>query len=172
MKKYLLTALAVLLLVCVSATKINAYDSTIESSTNADSFSLKIVEIPTIDPVIKKAKFLSDNEVNVITYNKITNELRINNNVIKPNWWPGNPNPQPSTEDWFFQHMDYGGNAPSGIAKACAVEAFNNTYINTMSSAVVAWAAGGAFSLSVFAATFGFSYVMDYAKCMYRHGVR
>ena len=96
----------------------------------------------------------------------------IENADIVSYWWSGNPNPKPGTEEWFFQNPNYGGKAKSHQAKKCAQKAFDDAYISNMSGAITAWLATGAFSLAGFTATFGSGYLISYASCLYKDGVR
>ena len=91
---------------------------------------------------------------------------------VSPNWWPGNPNPQPGTEDWFFQHPDYGSNAEPHQADKCAQKAFDDAYIYNMTESIAVWVVTGSFSLAAFATAFGTSYAISYATCLYNEGVR
>ena len=31
--------------------------------------------------------------------------LKLNGTTYKPTWWPGNPNPQPGTEEYLYAQM-------------------------------------------------------------------
>lgn len=97
-----------------------------------------------------------------------TNDANTNNDVlIQPRWWPGNPNPQPGTEEWFFQHPDYGPKGDSQIAQKCAIEALFPSLGSSALSEITIWIAKGVFSVGSFGISFGSGFVVSYGVCVW-----
>lgn len=96
-----------------------------------------------------------------------------NTNIATPNWWPGNPNPQPGTEDWFFQNPSYGTNAPDAVARRCGQEAIFDALVPAAAEeAFVMWFAKKAFDIGTFGLSFVANMTYNYAMCLWRSGVR
>lgn len=90
-----------------------------------------------------------------------------------PKWWPGNPNPQPGTEDWFFQNPTYGTSSPDPIAKECGKEAIYDALVPSLAiEAFATWYAKRKFDLYTFGLTFVAEVTYNYATCLWDAGVR
>ena len=91
---------------------------------------------------------------------------------VSPNWWPGNPNPQPGTEDWFFQHPNYGSNAPDPVAKECGYQAIvDSLLVPSGIAAFNTWYLKKKFDLYTFGLSFVAEVTYNYATCLWRSGV-
>ena len=103
-----------------------------------------------------------------------SNNVNTNNDIlIQPRWWPGNPNPQPGTEDWFFQNPTYGTNSPDPIAKECGKKAIYDALMPSLAiDAFVTWYAKRKFDLYTFGLTFVAEVTYKYATCLWEAGVR
>lgn len=107
----------------------------------------------------------SKNPVYAATNNNGSNEST-------PLWWPGNPNPQPGTEDWFFQNPTYGGNAPDPVARECGKDAVFDALLPNSAAAFAKWYALRKFDLYTFGLSFAANVTYNYAICLWRAGVR
>ena len=102
-----------------------------------------------------------------------SNDANTNNDVlIQPRWWPGNPNPQPGTEDWFFQHPDYGKNATKLQAEECGKSALIGATTSLVVAGFATWLSGGVFTVALFAKTFGEGLVGTYGTCLFEKNVK
>lgn len=87
-------------------------------------------------------------------------------------WWPGNPNPQPGIEDWFFQNQNYGSNAPIAFSRDCAMQALKDALIpGGTAEAINYWLLKKAFSVGSFGVGFGVGYMYSYGACLMSKGV-
>lgn len=55
--------------------------------------------------------------VTSINANKVMNDNESDDGsvAIEPRWWPGNSNPEPGSEAWLQQHMNYSAGTSWGI---------------------------------------------------------
>lgn len=92
---------------------------------------------------------------------------------VTPYWWPGNPNPQPGTEDWFFQNPTYGTNSPDPVARECGKKAIYDALVPSLAiDAFIAWYAKRKFDLYTFGLSFVVNVTYNYAACLWSSGVR
>lgn len=103
-----------------------------------------------------------------------TENSRENNPMeITPYWWPGNPNPQPGTEDWFFQNPSYGSSAPDPVAKQCGYDAIVDALLpSAVEEAFMNWYLKKQFDIYTFGLSFAVNVTYNYAVCLWRSGVR
>lgn len=93
-------------------------------------------------------------------YVELLQEINNEQISIAPTWWPGNPNPQPGTEDWMFQNQHYA--PPSDLAKKCAIKAMGGGSL----SSIGAFLKFGA-SIGLAIRTFGVGWAISYTKCIF-----
>ena len=94
-----------------------------------------------------------------------------NQSLLQPNWWPGNPNPQPGTEDWFFQNLTYGANATKLQAEGCVKSALIGAGFSISFLALATWVSAGTFTLAAFGSTFGTGLITSYGACLFEKNV-
>lgn len=88
-------------------------------------------------------------------------------------WWPGNPNPQPGTEDWLYQNYskNLGNNASQVVAESCALSALVGGSFTAAEATIGTWVKGKKFSLGSFVLTFGIGAASGYAQCLVVNGI-
>ena len=164
LKKVIAVLLSFVLCVCAGfVNKVNA-----ESVDEVDHGIIQIHPIPSLDPVVGKLKISDSKETIVLSFNDITKEFTINGSTYTPDWWPGNPNPQPGSEDWLFQHYspNLGSTAPKGTVSTCLVSiGFDLTW-----AAVTAFFKTGPWNLKRFVTYFGTTFAVSYANCLVSKG--
>ena len=163
-KKIITAVLATLMLLIVLPTKVFA-----EEIVHDDSQIVEIRDIPSIDPVVGKLEVSNSEETIVVEFNEITNELKIDGTTYKPTWWPGNPNPQPGTEDYLFQHYspNFGSSASKPTVSACLV----SMGIDLTKSVVKAFFKTGPWNLKRFVVYFGVALAESYITCLITKGI-
>ena len=163
-KKIITAVLATLMLLIVLPTKVFA-----EEIVHNDSQIVEIRDIPSIDPAVGKLEVSNSEESILVEFNEITNELKIDGTTYKPTWWPGNPNPQPGTEDYLFQHYspNLGSSASKSTVSACLV----NVGIDLGKAAVKAFFQSRPWNLRRFVIYFGVALAESYAICLITKGI-
>ena len=95
-----------------------------------------------------------------------TQQTTVNDNLPQARWWPGDPNPQPGSQEWLWTHATMKPNTATK-AKKCAINALLlGGFKGSAESAVVTWITKGIFTLGSFAATFGIGFAVDYFSCI------
>ncbi len=163
-KKIIASVLATLMFLIVLPTKVFA-----EETAYNDSQIVEIRNIPSIDPAVEKLEISNSEESIVVEFNEITNELKIDGTTYKPTWWPGNPNPQPGTEDYLFQHYspNFGSSASKPMVNACLV----SMGIDLAKSVVKAFFKKGPWNLKRFVIYFGLALAESYVTCLITKGI-
>lgn len=88
------------------------------------------------------------------------------NGLPQARWWPGDPNPQPGSQEWLWTHAQMKPGSPTK-AKKCAKQALiKGGFTGSAESAVVTWMLGNVFTLGAFAATFGVGFSVEYFNCI------
>ena len=164
-KKIITAVLATLMLLIVLPTKVFA-----EEIVHNDSQIVEIRDIPSIDPAVEKLEVSNSEESILVEFNEITNELKIDGTTYKPTWWPGNPNPQPGTEEYLYAQMQknryFNPSISPETAKACAMEVSNNL-VKIAIDTIIGFVASGNYSLASFLGHTGFGFFTGMAKIYY-----
>lgn len=163
-KKMIVSLMAIMMFLCITPKQVFA-----EESASANQQALQIEKIPSIDPNVAKMRVSNSTETILVEFNEITQEFKVNGITFKPTWWPGNPNPQPGTEDWLFQHYspNLGSSAPKSTVSACLVA----IGIDLSKAAVKAFFESGKWTLSRFVSYFGIALAESYATCLIGKGI-
>ncbi len=163
-KKIITLVLATLMFLIILPTKVFA-----EEVVHNDSQIIEISDIPSIDPAVGKLEVSNSEESIVVEFNEITNELKIDGTTYKPTWWPGNPNPQPGTEDYLFQYYspNFGSSASKPTVNACLV----SMGIDLTKSVVKAFFKTGPWTLKRFVIYFGVALAESYITCLISKGI-
>lgn len=84
----------------------------------------------------------------------------------QPRWWPGDPNPQPGSQEWLWTHASY-TTSSSAKAKKCGLKALKGAVIvGGVDRAVEKWVLKAIFNVGTFAASFGLSFAYGYYTCL------
>lgn len=89
-------------------------------------------------------------------------------------WWPGNPNPQPGTEDWLFQNYgyNYGSNGSTKITENCLLSALIGGGVGGAYTLVETMKKGGKLTLNRVVSAFGVSTATSYVACLIENGIK
>lgn len=104
---------------------------------------------------------------------KEENEMN-QSSLIQPRWWPGNPNPQPGTEDWLYQNYspNLGSSASSSVAEDCSLSALIGGGVSVTSNTLKNFISGKKYTLAIFITYFGVGYAEGYAACLIYNGIK
>lgn len=87
--------------------------------------------------------------------------------VNQPNWWPGDPNPQPGSEAWLQLHASVKpGNME--VARSCALQALAPSGVGAGAESFITWLYQGVWTVGSFAASFGLNWTVGYFDCIIR----
>lgn len=90
------------------------------------------------------------------------------NTTPQPRWWPGDPNPQPGSQEWLWTHATMTPGTPTK-ARSCAIEAITVGGLgNSALSKVSSWIAREVFTVASFASSFGVGAAINYLQCILR----
>lgn len=92
-------------------------------------------------------------------------QINTSGETASPNWWPGDPNPQPGSEAWLQQNANVRASDMT-TARKCALEALIGSGIGSSSDAFISWLGRGVWSVGSFAQSFGVSWVVSYFYCI------
>ena len=163
-KKVIVTLTAMMMLVCMTPTKVFA-----EESNSEEQQAIQVENLPSIDPGVAKIRISNSTESVIVEFHEITQELKVGEKTFKATWWPGNPNPQPGTEDWLFQHYspNLGSTAPKATIDSCLV----SVGLDLCAAAVKAFFQTGPWTLRRFVTYFGVALAESYALCLIAKGI-